>query len=119
MPTHVLELAEKALASMDSKALTSLYADRFLFEDTSAGIRIETKEALKGYFDRLFGLPEVKLSNVSFFSSEDRGAGQWTWEGRSSRSGTPFAVRGASLFKLAGDMIEAEVIFYDPRPADA
>lgn len=82
MPTHVLELAERALVNLDSKALVSLYADKFVFEDTSEGLRIETKEALSSYFERLFGLPEVKFSGVSFFSAGDRGAGQWTWEGR-------------------------------------
>ncbi len=119
MPTQVLELAERALVNLDSKALVSLYADKFVYEDTSAGLRIDTKEALSSYFERLFGLPEVKFSNVSFFSAGDRGAGQWTWEGRSRQSGAHFAVRGASLFKLREDTIEEEIVFYDPRPAYA
>jgi hypothetical protein len=119
MPTHVLELAEKALVALNSKQLASLYAADFVFEDTSAGLRIDTKPALIHYFDQLFALPEVKFSNVSFFSAGDRGAGQWTWEGRSRQSAARFAVRGASLFKLKGDTIVEEVIFYDPRPAQA
>ncbi len=119
MPSHVLQLAERALVSRDSAALSALYSDSFVFEDTSAGLRIDTKEQLKAYFDRLFAQPGVKFSNVSFFSVGDRGAGQWTWQGRSTQSSIPFAVRGASLFKLGKDKIQEEIIFYDPRPAYA
>src|SRR3990170_8904151 len=100
MPSDVLRQAEKALVSLDADTLVSLYADQFVFEDTSSGTRISTREDLKAYFDRLFAMPDVKFSEVSFFSKGDRGAGQWTWGGRSRQSGEPFAVRGASLFKL-------------------
>ena len=119
MSTSVLESAEKALVALDTKGLTSLYADDFAFEDTSSALRIDTKDALIDYFDQLFALPGVKFSNVSFFTAGDRGAGQWTWEGKSRRSGTPFAIRGASLFRLKGTTIVEEIIFYDPRPAYA
>lgn len=119
MPTSVLDLAEDALVALDSQGLVSLYASEFTFEDTSAGLRIDTKEALIDYFDQLFALPNVKFSNVSFFAAGDRGAGQWTWEGKSGQSGTPFAIRGASLFRLKGATIAEEILFYDPRPADA
>ncbi len=117
MSTSVLELAEKALVALDAKSLTSLYGEDFAFEDIPAGLRISTKEALADYFDQLFAWPDVKFSNVSFFTSGDRGAGQWTWEGRSRQSGTPFAIRGASIFRLKGGSIAEEIIFYDPRPA--
>ncbi|MDQ7850127.1 MAG: nuclear transport factor 2 family protein [Armatimonadota bacterium] len=119
MSTTVLELAEQALVALDSIGLASLYADDFAFEDTSAGVRITTKDALIDYFDQLFAWPDVKFSNVSFFTAGDRGAGQWTWEGKSTQSGTPFTIRGASLFKLKGSTIAEEIIFYDPRPAYA
>jgi hypothetical protein len=119
MSTSVLEAAEKALVALDTKALTPLYADPFAFEDTSAGLRITTLEALTDYFDQLFGFPDVKFSDVSFFRAGDRGAGQWTWEGKSRQSGTHFAIRGASLFRLQGATIAEEIIFYDPRPAYA
>lgn len=117
MSSDVLSRAEKALASMDTKSLVSLYADDFVFEDTSSGDRITTKEDLRAYFDRLFSMPDVTFSEVSFFNIVDRGAGQWTWRGSSLQSGQAFAVRGASLFKLEGDSIKEEVIFYDPRSA--
>jgi len=119
MATSVLTLAEKALVNLDANALVSLYGHPFLFEDTSAAIRIDTKEELRAYFESLFQWPHVRFTNVSFFSIADRGAGQWTWLGRSRSSGTPFSVRGASLFKLAGQAIEEELIFYDPREAYA
>jgi hypothetical protein len=119
MESHVLEEAEKALVALDAAKLSSLYADAFAFEDTSLGLRIETKEALIEYFDQLFGLPGVKFSKVSFFTAGDKGAGQWIWEGRSRHSGAHFAIRGASLFRIRKDKIEEECIFYDPRPAYA
>jgi ketosteroid isomerase-like protein len=119
MSTSVLDSAEKALAGLDTKRLVSLYADNFLFEDTPSGLRIDTKEALIDYFDQLFALPDVKFSNVSFFMAGDRGAGQWTWEGKSRQSGTPFAIRGASLFRLKAGAIVEEIIFYDPRAANS
>ena|SRR3972149_2964994 len=117
MPSDPLEQAEKALVALEAKSLVSLYADEFLFEDTSTGDRITTKGDLKTYFERLFTMPNVSFSDVSFFSMGTRGAGQWTWRGISRETGAAFTVRGASLFKLADDRIREEVIFYDPRPA--
>ena len=117
MPSEPLEQAEKALVALDAESLVSLYADGFLFEDTSTGDRIATKDDLKAYFERLFAMPNVSFSDVSFFRMGLRGAGQWTWGGTSRQTGVAFAVRGASLFKLAEDGIKEEVVFYDPRPA--
>ena len=119
MPGNVLERTEMALHDLDANALVSLYADTFLFEDTSAGLRIETKQALKEYFDSLFAWPNVKFSDVRFFGMGDRGAGQWTWQGTSRQTGAPFLIRGASLFRLTGSTIAEEIIFYDPRKAYA
>ncbi len=117
MPRHVLKLAERALIGLSSRELASLYATDFAFEDTSVGLRIDTRAALIDYFDQLFAWPEVSFSNVSFFAAGDRGAGRWTWEGKSRLSGAHFAIRGASLFRLKGNTITEEIIFYDPRPA--
>ena len=119
MPANVLERAERALSNLDADALVSLYADTFLFEDTPAGLRIETKQALKEYFDSLFAWPNVEFSDVRFFGIADRGAGQWTWRGTSRQTGAPFAIRGASLFRLTRSTIAEEIIFYDPRKAYA
>jgi ketosteroid isomerase-like protein len=119
MPTSVLKSAERALVALDTQALASLYAHDFVFEDTSLDLRVDTKDALAAYFNGLFAWPDVRFSNVSFFAAGDRGAGQWTWEGTSRQSGTPFAIRGASLFRLEEDSIAEEIIFYDPRPAYA
>lgn len=113
----VLTQAERALVAMDAESLVSLYADDFLFEDTSTGERITEKDQLREYFQRLFSLSGVNFSRVRFFGCGDRAAGQWTWSGLSLQSGQEFSVRGASLFKLDGDQIKEEVIFYDPRSA--
>jgi ketosteroid isomerase-like protein len=117
MSTTVLEEAEEALVGLDAEKLVSLYADEFVFEDTSTKDRITAKDQLREYFDRLFSLPVVSFSNVSFFALGDRGAGAWTWSGRSRRSGADYSIQGASLFILGDDRIKEERIFYDPRDA--
>lgn len=117
MPTNVLEEAEKALVGLDAEKLVSLYADDFVFEDTSAKERITNKLELMAYFKRLFSMPGVSFDNVAFFRIGDRAAGEWTWGGKSLQSGTDYEIRGASLFTLEGETIKAETIFYDPREA--
>ncbi|NIS79853.1 MAG: hypothetical protein GTO14_06520 [Anaerolineales bacterium] len=117
MTTDVLRQAKTALVALDAKVLVSLYAEDFLFEDTASGDRISDKAELKSYFDRLFSLPNVNFSNVSFFGLGERAAGQWTWGGSSLQSGQRYSIRGASLFKIEHDRIKEEIIFYDPRSA--
>jgi steroid delta-isomerase-like uncharacterized protein len=117
MAIDVLRQAEKALVALDTKALVSLYASDFLFEDTSSGDRITDKDELKAYFNRLFSLPDVNFSNVNFFGLGERAAGQWTWGGSSLQSAQRYSIRGASVFKIEGDRIKEEIIFYDPRSA--
>jgi steroid delta-isomerase-like uncharacterized protein len=117
MASDVLRQAENALEALDSKALVSLYADDFVFEDTTSGDRITDKDELRSYFDRLFSLPDVSFSNVSFFGLVERAAGQWTWGGSSLQSGQRYSIRGASLFRIEGDGIKEEIIFYNPRSA--
>lgn len=117
MAFHVLRQAENALVDLDAKTLVSLYAEDFLFEDTASRNRITDRDELKAYFDRLFSLPDVNFSNVSFFGLGERAAGQWTWGGSSLQSGQRYSIRGASLFKIEQDRIKEEIIFYDPRSA--
>lgn len=109
--------AEKALVDLDAEKLVSLYAPTFVFEDTASKERIETKDGLKAYFDRLFSLPDVSFKDVQFFSLGQRAAGEWIWCGSSLKSGKPYAIRGASLFKLSDDGIVEEIIYYDPKDA--
>lgn len=117
MESKVLNRAVEALISLDGEALVALYADGFVFEDTSTREFITDRKALREYFDRLFSLPEVKFSDASFFSCGDRGGGEWTWSGKSIKSGKDYSIRGASLFILGNGRILKETIFYDPRTA--
>ena len=114
----ILRQGEIALIKLDAEALVALYAPDFLFEDTASGNRMTNKSELRAYYDRLFSLPDVSFTDVSFFSMGEKAAGQWTWCGR-SQSGEKFAIRGASLFKLGEDGIREEILFYDPRSAGA
>jgi hypothetical protein len=115
-PNQILQQAEKALRKMDAESLVASYAQDFILEDASSGKQISNKAELRAYYDRLFSMPEVAFSDVSFFASGGRAAGRWTWHGVSP-SGGKFAIRGASLFKLAADGIKEEILFYDPKPA--
>lgn len=117
MDSDVLQQAERALVALDTEALVSVYAADFIFEDTASGDRITGRDELKAYFDRLFSMPDVNFSDVSFFGLGDRAAGRWTLEGTSLQSGQRYSIRGASLFKLEGNRIKEEIIFYDPRSA--
>ena len=119
MEVEVLKRAGEALVSLDAEELVSLYADDFVLEDTSSGNIITNKRELREYYDRLFLLPEVRFSNVTFFRCGDWGAGEWTWSGRSLGSGKDYSIKGASIFSLGEDEIKSESIFYDPRKAYA
>ncbi len=112
----ILQEGEKALTGLNAEELTALYAPEFLLEDTASGNRISNKAELREYYDRLFSLPEVSFTDVSFFSLGERAAGHWTWCG-TTQSGEQYAIRGASLFILGEDGIREEILFYDPRPA--
>ena len=115
---ELLRKAEKALIDLDAESLVALYAPGFILEDASSGTRISEKAELRKYYDRLFLLPEVAFTDVSFFAMGERASGQWTWCGI-SQSGEKFSIRGASLFKMVEDGIKEEILFYDPRPANA
>jgi ketosteroid isomerase-like protein len=111
----VLGEAERALEALDAETLVSLYAEDFLFEDTSFSLRITDKAELRSYFDSLFSWPEVTFSNARYFGLGQRAAGEWRMGGLSRVSGEPFSIRGASLFKVERGKITEEIIFYDPR----
>jgi hypothetical protein len=98
MAVEVLKRAGEALVSLDAEELVSLYADDFVLEDTSSGDTITNKKELREYFERLFSLPEVGFSNVTFFRN---------------------SIKGASIFSLGEDAIKSESIFNDPRKASA
>jgi len=117
MEVEVLKRAAEALVSLDAEELVSLYADDFVLEDASSGNTITNKKELREYYERLFSLPEVRFSDVTFFRCGDCGAGEWTWSGRSLESGKDYSIKGASIFGLGEDEIKSESIFYDPRKA--
>ena len=116
---QLLSQAERALVGLDAEALVGLYAPKCLLVDIPSGIQMTERSALKSYYDQLFALRDIAFTDVSFFSVGDRAAGEWTWRGRSSKSGNEFAIRGASLFKLSEEGIIEELLFYDPRSAQA
>ena len=86
--SRILERGEEALMGLDAEALVALYADEFLLEDVASGTRITTRAELRGYYERLFSMPGVRFTDVSFFTcGGGRAAGQWTWSGKAVNSG--------------------------------
>jgi len=116
--SRILERGAEALMGLDAEALVALYADEFLLEDVASGMRITTREELRGYYERLFSMAGVRFTDVSFFTCGDRrAAGQWTWSGKSMKSGQDFSIVGSSLFRLTEDRISEEKLFYNPTAA--
>ena len=118
--SRILERGAEALTGLDAEALVALYADEFLFEDVASAMCITSRAELRAYYERLFSMPGVRFSDVSFFTcGEGRAAGQWTWSGKSNKSGQEFSIVGCSLFRLTEDRISEEKLFYNPRAAEA
>ena len=119
MSLDVLSRAAGALESLDSEALVSCYSDSFVFEDIPLGECITDRGLSRAYYDRLFALSDVEFTDIRLFASGERGAGEWTWRGKSFESGKDYSIRGASIFELGEDGIRRETLFYDPRTAYA
>lgn len=117
MPENVLQEAKEALEGLNTDKILEIYADKFLFEDTSARQRITDRKTLRVYFQQLFSLPEVSFSDISIYEAQGFAAIEWTWGGTNRTSGIPFRIRGASVIELAEGKVCRESIYYDPRPA--
>jgi len=111
-----LDAVGAALQALDTATLVGLYANELVFEDVAAGTTITTRDELRGYFEGLFSMRDVRFTEVCFFQCEKRGAGTWLWSG-TNQQGEAFSVRGASIFELDEGGIRRESILYDPQPA--
>lgn len=117
MSADLLKRAKTALESLDVEHLLSCYAEEFIFEDIPSNEVVTHREELRAYYQRLFSLPDVQFSQVSFFLCEKRAAGEWIWSGTNPKSGAEYSVKGASIIELRDGKIGRETIYYDPRPA--
>ena len=117
MPDELLSVIGAALESLDTEQMLKHYTDNAVFETSATGNVVKGKDELRAYFTRLFSLPGVRFQVLSVFSSPEMAAMEWIWSGLSARSQTPFRIRGASIFKRAGNKITHEAIYYDPAPS--
>jgi hypothetical protein len=69
MTVMVLRDAKKALEECNTDRIVEIYADSFLFEDTSLKETINDRTLLREYFQQLFSLPEVRFSDIRIFES--------------------------------------------------
>lgn len=116
MTTQSLLDAKQALETLDHRAIFTIYAEDFLFEDVPDGLRITDRAELEGYFTHLFSLPGVKFSDIRIYDGGTFAAVEWTWSGIHRRTGEVYRVRGASVIELRGGKIARESIYYDPAP---
>ena len=117
MLDNLLSIFGAALESLDTEQVLKHYADDAVFESSATGTVVKGKDELRTYFTRLFSLPGIGFQVLSFFNNPELAAMEWIWSGLSAQSLTPFRIRGASIFKLAGSKITHESIYYDPAPS--
>ena len=117
MTAKILLDAKRALEDRNTEKIMEIYADKFLFEDTSSMQRITTRTSLRSYFDQLFNLPGVCFSDISVFEGNHFAVIEWTWSGLNLMNNTIFHVRGVSIMELSEGKISRESIYYDPRTA--
>jgi hypothetical protein len=119
MSTHTLLDAKKALEGLNTNKILEIYADRFVFEDTTAKLLINDRKRLGEYFQQLFSMPEVSFSDIEIHEAESFAVIEWTWGGVNQATGETFHVRGASILELEDNKVRRESIYYGPRPASA
>jgi ketosteroid isomerase-like protein len=117
MPTKALQEAKQALEELNLDQILSAYAEKAVFEDIPAGLRIEDRSVLRDYFEKLFASPGVDFSCIRIFDGGDFAAIEWIWSGLKRDTGESFQVKGASVIELADGKIARESIYYDPASA--
>ncbi len=113
----ILRAAAAALSACNVNALTTLYADDAIFEDVPSGESYRGKAAIRSMFVALFAPASTQFRVTAVRPAEGGGVLEWTWSGRTRKTGAPFDVRGVSVLELSGSTVSRETIYYDPRPA--
>jgi len=116
MLAKVLQDAKEALEGLNPDKIIEIYADEFLFEDTSSKEQIIDRTSLRKYFQQLFALPHVSFSDIRIFEAEYFATIEWTWGGVSPITRELYRVRGASVIELSGGKVIRESLYYDPKP---
>ena len=117
MSGKALKEAKEALEGLDADRIVNVYANEFLFEDSSSKECITDRKALREYFQQLFALPQVSFSDIRIFEAGSFATIEWIWSGVKRDTGKPYRVKGASVIELREGKISRETIYYDPRPA--
>ena len=136
---------ERLLAEMiaawnahDLDRVLALYSDDPAYEEVTLGEVHRGRAAVRAFFAGGFAaFPDLRFELLSAFVAGERAAAEWTMSGTHDGDFTglpathkPFAVRGASVFELAGDTLHRQRDYWDlatlltqlgvmPRPAGA
>jgi steroid delta-isomerase-like uncharacterized protein len=97
----------------DCEALLGLFTDEFVYDDLPLGVVATTRAELKTLIDDTFNsIPDWKMTIVSAFADDERGAAEWVMTGAMTgefpglpSTGKSFSVRGASVARFAGGRI--------------
>jgi hypothetical protein len=117
MTAKILIVAKRALEGLYIEKILEIYADKFLFEDTSSMQSITTRTSLRTYYNQLFNLPGVCFSDIGIFESDHFAAIEWTWSGLNLLNDNIYHVRGVSIMELSEGKVSRESIYYDPKTA--
>lgn len=111
MTAKILLDAKRALEGCNTENILEVYADKFLFEDTSSMQSITTRTSLREYFDQLFNLPGVCFSDIGIFEGDNFAAIEWTWSGLDLKNENTYHVRGVSIMEFSEGKISRESIY--------
>lgn len=117
-----LDVLRDIAAGFDAHDLDRImrhFTDDCVFEsprgNESFGARAEGAEAVRAAFAARFeGIPDVRYTDDTHFTSGDRGVSEWLLTGTST-SGERIEVRGCDIWTFRGDKIAVKNSFWKIR----
>lgn len=111
-----------AWEALDIDGIAAAYAEDAVHEDVPANQLHEGRAAIRAHFEFLATeLTESDVQITHVVATEDGGAVEWIFTGTYTGqipgfppgNGTRVAIRGASIFELAGGQIQRDAEYYD------
>ena len=106
--------------SADVDALLALFVDDLVYEDVTLGVVNQSKDELRAFAGVFIAaIPDCRVELNAVFGAGENAAAAWTMSGTQKgdsempATGKSFTIRGASLFRLAGDRIKEVHDYWD------
>jgi steroid delta-isomerase-like uncharacterized protein len=124
MATPTTQLAQALIAAWnthDPERLLALFTADLVYEDVPLGVVSHGREEAQRFFREAFAaIPDFHLELAAVVAGEAGGTAEWTMSGTHTgdfpglpATGKAFAVRGVSVFALAGDKIRHTRDYWD------